>query len=319
MASAPRASRWTGRTRGGMAGNRIFVGARAAMRGAGRLPAAGARWRCTTCCFDAPARAASRAYQRRLFGRRGLFAETAWAYRHFYSFGQILLDRVAIAADEGGRFQFAFEGEEHIRSALEGGKGAVLITAHCGNWEAAGRLLRRVSARRERGGAGGGRGAVAAVFRAGDGQRAPGDHPGRQAGGGGDRRCWRRWRAESWWRCRRTGRSTRRKKRFLSWANRRDFRSGPFAAAAVRGAPLMHAFAMREGTYRYHFRAYPPEHPAFGPTAGSAARRTGHSADRAPMLREWMGRFVRRLEETVRQYPLQWHNFYDFWERKEKA
>jgi predicted LPLAT superfamily acyltransferase len=86
------------------------------------------------------------------------------------------------------------------------------------------------------------------------------------------------------------------------------FPKGPFVAAAVAGAPLIHAFAVREGTYRYRLRAYPPEHVAFG-----------DRRERPQLLREWMGRFVQHLEETLREHPLQWHNFYDFWERKEKA
>jgi len=289
-----------------MAGNRIFVAL---------VRRCGVRWAYVLLpvvalfylASDSSARAASRGYQRRLFGRRGFFAETAWAYRHFYSFGQILLDRVAIAADEGERFQFAFEGEEHIRSALEAGKGAVLVTAHCGNWEAAGRLLSRVSAR------------VNVVALEADEERLrqyfervtdtgrlaiiPADKPAEAAISvlaalaRGELVAMQ------------ADRSLDAQEEAIPFLGEpARFPVGPFAAAAVRGAPLIHAFAMRVRTYRYHFRAYPPEHPAFG-----------DRTDRTPMLREWMGRFVRRLEETVRQYPLQWHNFYDFWERKEKA
>ena len=88
---------------------------------------------------------------------------------------------------------------------------------------------------------------------------------------------------------------------FLGAAAR--FPTGPFNVAAVSGAPLIHAFAMREGTYRYHFYAYPHEHLDF-------ARRK----QRAGILRASVRRFVKRLEEKLRQYPLQWNNFYPFWQ-----
>ncbi len=79
--------------------------------------------------------------------------------------------------------------------------------------------------------------------------------------------------------------------------------TGPFAVAALSGSPLVHAFAMREGTYRYHFYAYPPERLAFG-----------GREDRAEVLRQAVERFVERLERKLRDYPFQWHNFYPFWE-----
>jgi predicted LPLAT superfamily acyltransferase len=80
------------------------------------------------------------------------------------------------------------------------------------------------------------------------------------------------------------------------------FPVGPYIVAAVSQAPLVHVFAMRQSTYSYKFKAYPPERLVFG-----------DRNERKSQLGQWARRFVSRLEETLRRYPLQWCNFYDFW------
>jgi predicted LPLAT superfamily acyltransferase len=227
-----------------------------------------------------------------------------WAYRHLYAFGQILLDRVAIIGGLGDRFGFKFDGEEHLVSALAGGRGAVLLSAHCGNWEAAAHLLKRVSPRvnvvayegevahvrryfdkvlKDRsfslivadGSAEAslaimaalGRGEVVAMH----GDRLP---AGSEAHG--------------------------TEVDFLGAPARLP--TGPYLLSALSGAPLVQVFAMREGAYRYHFRAFPPERLVLG------ARER-----RAEQLRGWAGQFAGRLEGQLRERPRQWHNFYDFW------
>ncbi len=90
---------------------------------------------------------ASAQYRRRVGYGGGKWLPRLWgAYRHFFSFGQIVLDRHAILSGRDGEFRFEFDGEGHIRSALEKGRGVVIISAHCGNWEAAGKLLQRLGA-----------------------------------------------------------------------------------------------------------------------------------------------------------------------------
>jgi predicted LPLAT superfamily acyltransferase len=86
------------------------------------------------------------------------------------------------------------------------------------------------------------------------------------------------------------------------------FPTGPYIVAALSGAPLIHAFAMREGTYHYHFFAFPSERLVFT-----------DRKERQRLLREWAARFAGRLEEILRKYPLQWKNFYDFWEDDQES
>lgn len=44
------------------------------------------------------------------------------------------------------RFTFEFEGEEYLHEMVKAGKGGMLISAHLGNWEIAGFLLKRIPA-----------------------------------------------------------------------------------------------------------------------------------------------------------------------------
>jgi len=68
-------------------------------------------------------------------------------YRNHYSFGQVILDKVAILSGNGGQFTFNFDGEEHLLSIINGGKGGILISAHVGNWEAASQLLGKLNSK----------------------------------------------------------------------------------------------------------------------------------------------------------------------------
>src|SRR5437899_5988144 len=84
-------------------------------------------------------------YHRRVFGEMPWWKRRWKLFLHFFSFGQALLDRVAILGNQSHCFTFKFDGEEHLRKAVAEGRGVLLLTAHVGNWEAAGQLLTRVN------------------------------------------------------------------------------------------------------------------------------------------------------------------------------
>lgn len=56
-------------------------------------------------------------------------------YRSYYVFGQTLIDRLMISSGKKNRFTYDFDGIEKIREVLAKNKGAVLISAHVGNFE----------------------------------------------------------------------------------------------------------------------------------------------------------------------------------------
>lgn len=80
------------------------------------------------------------------------------------------------------------------------------------------------------------------------------------------------------------------------------FSLGPYILAALMACPVYLMFCLREGD---HHTAY------FEPFAERIAlpRR-----DKEVVLAAWAARYARRLEHHALQDPMQWYNFYDFWE-----
>ncbi|RZJ35251.1 MAG: lipid A biosynthesis acyltransferase [Flavobacterium sp.] len=58
-------------------------------------------------------------------------------YKSYYCFGQTLIDKVSIAAGMRNKFTYEFDGVEILLRLLEQKQGAVLISAHVGNFEIA--------------------------------------------------------------------------------------------------------------------------------------------------------------------------------------
>jgi lauroyl/myristoyl acyltransferase len=79
-----------------------------------------------------------------------------------------------------------------------------------------------------------------------------------------------------------------------------DFPLGPFLLSYVSGAPIMPGFVVREGWLRYRVIVGQPI-------------RLSHTDNRDQDLRAGLEEAVRLLENTLREYPDQWLNFYEFW------
>lgn len=290
------------RQRGGRAGNMFFtLLARSGRFGLFFVPFF-LFWVALYFVLAAPtARRASFDLARRL-GRRSLLARLAFAFRHFYGFGRSLIDRIAILSGKDDLYTFTSHGHEHIDRALEQGNGVVLLTAHLGNWEVMAQVLsgmeanvtlvmydgvqpdlRRTIEDMAQGRAfrvlftDGSPSSAAAILSA----LADGDVVGLM----GDRVL--------------AGRSALVP--FLG--GRARFPVGSYAVAAAAKAPLMHVFAVREGSRRYAFHGFPADLLEFG-----------DRRNKQPDLDRWAAAFAARVEEFVRRYPEQWGNLFSVWE-----
>ncbi len=303
--SVPQEDRkWDGASRGGVIGNWLFyagvrfLGLRVAY--ASLFPVA-----LYYILFDSVSRRASIDYLKRL-GYTGRFNLLVKSYRHFLTFGKVLLDKLSMSVCDIDRFSIEFDGEKHMHSALKQGKGLIVLSGHCGNWAAAGQLLKRLGQK------------VNIIVYQGESEklkkllsRVFRDHPFDVIGadGGGDAslaiisalnrgeivamladRCVNEPGIEV---------------DFLGGKAR--FPQGPFILAALSSSPVVQTFAMRQGLYKYYFYADQSETLGFADRAG-----------RHKQLVQWIGNFAERYENMLRKYPFQWFNFYDFWEEKPK-
>jgi predicted LPLAT superfamily acyltransferase len=85
---------------------------------------------------------------------------------------------------------------------------------------------------------------------------------------------------------------------FLS--GKADFPIGAFALASYFDVPILSVFVLKESVSQYHVYVKP-----LSSTDVYASKR-----EKAKLLTR---EFVNELEVTVRKYPDQWFNFYEFW------
>lgn len=77
------------------------------------------------------------------------------------------------------------------------------------------------------------------------------------------------------------------------------FPQGPFILAALRNAPMLFVSVMKTGLQRYKITVRKIETDLEGNSRVRAKR--------------YASRYVSFLEETVKRYPTQWYNYFDFW------
>jgi len=287
---------WQGRSRGSASGYRIFVwllktgGLGAAYS---LLPFVTLYYRWFVPAAIGPLRYL---YTRRLgYGKR----EAAKLIReNLLIFGQTLIDKIAVLSGVAKQLTFTHEGVENIEQLVKDGKGGILLSAHLGNWEVAGHLLKRVNA------------VINIVMYDGEAEQVKQyleqfennrsfniifikddiSHIYEISAAlarneliclHGDRF--------------RPGNRTMEHD-FLG--KNALFPAGPFILASKLKAPVCFVFAFKETNFHYHFYAYPARVYEGRGTVGMEM-----------MLKD----YVHILEKKIKKYPAQWFNYFDFW------
>lgn len=290
--------RWQGRSKGNPLGYRIFV---MIIKRLGVLPAYFVlrfvafyyflfSWSSSRHILD---------YFRRRHGY-GNLKSLVHLYRNYYVFGQTLLDKVVVMAGIGNRFTYDFDGEQNLRDMVKGGKGGILISAHVGNWEAAGHLLKRLETR------------VNVVMYDGEHQRIK-DYLESVTGGRNLRiivikndmsHVYAMGEAlqNNELICLHADRFLEGNKTTLMPLLGEDapFPVGPFLLSASFRVPVSIVFAFKETATHYHFYGSPPF-------------TRGDDDTKAEFMQRLLSAFVEQLEQKVKAYPDQWFNYFNFW------
>ena len=129
-----RADRWTGKTRGGRAGNSFFVGI--VRRGWFWILPWFLFWVALWfAIFNKDGRRASGDLANRIGKGGGGWRRFLFTVRHNYMFGTLLVDKVAILNGQQDRYTFDATDKTIVAGELAKGRGLVLLTAHIGSWE----------------------------------------------------------------------------------------------------------------------------------------------------------------------------------------
>ena len=252
--------------------------------------------------FASPDVPATMDYHRRIFGQVPRWKRRWLVFRHFLSFGRALIDRTAILAGHTRHFSFSFDGEHYVRTALAQGHGVLLLTAHLGNWEAAGQLLCRLDVPINVTGFDNESTEIRSVlsqaskakFRLLPLTGSPTDAIPLVA-------AMRRGEVVAMLGDRAYG-SPSASVPFLGGTA--SFPIGAYVLAAIAEAPLVHVFNLREPGGHYRFFGFPLQYPQMPP----------HD-QRDQYLHDCAARFARDLETILKRDPLQWYNFYPFWDQ----
>jgi predicted LPLAT superfamily acyltransferase len=289
---------WSGKSKGGKTGYQIFV---FVLKYAG-LNAAYLVLRFVSLYFLLTPRSSSRfiyQYFRKLgYGKlKSIFC----LYRNYYVFGQSLIDKISAMAGMGARFSFYFEGEENLRKMVTDGRGGILVSAHAGNWEIAGHYLDRLEtpvnivmydAEYE---------SIKKYIEQVTGKRKANiiaikddmSHLYKilEALNNNELICMHADRMLN-----------RNQKSILHsfLGENARFPYSTFKMILTLGVPVSFVYAFKEGVRHYHF---------------FATEAHVYEGKQDIALAEISKDFVSGLEEKVRKYPLQWFNYYNFWEQ----
>lgn len=245
------------------------------------------------------ARAASREYLGRALCRPVGVIDVL---RHFDSFAAMVLDRVMLLCGRGEDYRITVEGLDALLAVLGEGRGSILMGSHLGSFEVLRTLAHRapvpVWALMYRRNAG----ALTALFdRLAPALRAHVLEIGDTASMLEARECVERGEIVGLLADRAPPGHHLVPALFLGGTA--QFPSGPFVLSALLGAPVFLFYGVRTGTRRYHISL-----ERFDDRV--VLRRETRAAD----LRHYVQRYASALERACRAHPLQWFNFFPFWE-----
>lgn len=223
----------------------------------------------------------------------------AAVFKSYFTFGKILIDKTAISTGLRERFTYEFDGIENLRSLLNEKKGGVLISAHIGNFEIAEHFfedidldcqinlvttdqevtvikdyLESVAVRKSN---------IKFIYVKEDMSHIFDINI---ALSNNELICF-------------TGDRYFEGSKYLEadlLGKSAKFPAGPFMIASRLGVPVVYVYVMKEKKLHYHLYA--------------RVAQNIKNRDAQGLLHS----YVHNLESMIRKYPLQWFNYFDFWD-----
>ncbi|MFZ4862203.1 hypothetical protein ACL9RF_08445 [Sphingobacterium sp. Mn56C] len=224
-------------------------------------------------------------------------------YQTYFVFGQTIIDKVAISAGLRNRFTYNFDGIEHLQAVLSENKGGILISAHVGNFEISERFfsdldlsfqINQVTVDQEV--------SIIKAYLEKMADKSEIKHifiqedmshvfAINEALANKELICF-------------TGDRYFEGSKVLKanlLGKEAIFPAGPFHLASRLGVPIIFVYVMKEPNQHYHLYA-------------RRATEIKHR-DAQSVLEAYVG----SVERILKRYPLQWFNFFDFWNRNKQA
>jgi predicted LPLAT superfamily acyltransferase len=220
-------------------------------------------------------------------------------FKSYFTFGQVLIDKTAISAGLREKYTYEFDGIENLRTLLAAKKGGVLISAHIGNFEVAEHFfadidfdcqinlvttdqevtvikeyLESVSVKESN---------IKFIYVKEDMSHI---FEINQALSNNELICF-------------TGDRYFEGSKFLEadlLGKSAKFPAGPFLIASRLGVPVVYVYVMKEKNLHYHLYA--------------RVAQNIKNRDSQGLLQS----YVQNLETMLKKYPLQWFNYFDFWD-----
>jgi len=221
-------------------------------------------------------------------------------YSNYFIFGQTLLDKIVVMAGIDNKFTYEFDGEDNLRDIVKGGRGGILLSAHVGNWEAAGHLLRRLDTR------------INVVMYDGEHQQIK-EYLQQVTGGRNLNVILIRPDMSHVYAM---GEALQKNELICLHADRflegnktilrnflgevAQFPQGPFLLSSSFKVPVSVVFAFKESSNHYHFY-------------GSKTIERSLEESKVDFMDRLLTSFVDELEQKVKMYPEQWFNYFNFW------
>ncbi|ATN06914.1 lipid A biosynthesis acyltransferase [Chryseobacterium indologenes] len=219
--------------------------------------------------------------------------------KSYFTFGKVLIDKTAISAGLREKYTYEFDGIENLRNLLAAKKGGVLISAHIGNFEIAEHFfadidfdcqinlvttdqevtaikeyLETVSVKKSN---------IKFIYVKEDMSHI---FEINQALSNNELICF-------------TGDRYFEGSKYLEadlLGKSAKFPAGPFLIASRLGVPVVYVYVMKEKNLHYHLYA--------------RVAQNIKNRDSQGLLHS----YVRNLETMIKKYPLQWFNYFDFWD-----